>query len=61
MTYTNLLWRKSAVWPNMEKDASYLARVAVAMNVKSCALTVEQIHMRIDEATRYFLNQKKVI
>ena len=46
------------IWRRM---LPYLARVAVAMNVKSCALTVEQINMRIDEAIRYFLKQKKVI
>jgi hypothetical protein len=47
--------------PTWIRMLPYLARVAVAMNVKSCALTVEQINNRIDEATRYFLKQKKVI
>lgn len=46
------------IWRRM---LPYLAHVAVAMNVKSCALTVEQINMRIYEAIRYFLKQKKVI
>ena len=41
----------------------YLARIAVAMGSESSSsrLTAEQLNTRIDEATRYFLRQKKVI
>ncbi|MDQ3835737.1 MAG: hypothetical protein M3270_02210 [Thermoproteota archaeon] len=47
--------------PTWIRMLPYLARVAVALDVKSCALSVEQLNSRIDEATRYFLKQKKVI
>ena len=39
----------------------YLARIAVAMGSESSRLTAEQLNTRVDEATRYFLRQKKVI
>jgi hypothetical protein len=39
----------------------YLARIAVAMGSESSRLTVDQLNTRVDEATRYFLRQKKVI
>jgi Histidine kinase-, DNA gyrase B-, and HSP90-like ATPase len=40
----------------------YLARIAVAMGSESSSrLTADQLNAKVDEATRYFLRQKKVI
>jgi len=47
--------------PTWVRMLPYLARVAVTMNVMSCKPTVDQLNTKVDEATRYFLRQKKVI
>jgi hypothetical protein len=48
--------------PTWIRMLPYLARIAVAMSSESVSrLSPEQLNRRIDEATRYFLRQKKVI
>ena len=48
--------------PTWIRMLPYLARIAVAMGSESVSrLSPEQLNRRIDEATRYFLRQKKVI
>lgn len=48
--------------PTWIRMLPYLARIAVAMGSESVSrLSAEQLNRRIDEATRYFLRQKKVI
>jgi hypothetical protein len=48
--------------PTWIRMLPYLARIAVAMGSESVSrLSPEQLNTRIDEATRYFLRQKKVI
>jgi hypothetical protein len=48
--------------PTWIRMLPYLARIAVAMGPESASrLSPEQLNRRIDEATRYFLRQKKVI
>jgi hypothetical protein len=48
--------------PTWIRMLPYLARIAVAMGSESASrLTAEQLNTRVDEATRYFLRQKKVI
>src|SRR5919109_2909640 len=47
--------------PTWIRMLPYLARIAVAMGSESSRLTAEQLNTRVDEATRYFLRQKKVI
>lgn len=48
--------------PTWIRILPYLARVAVAMGAESSStLTFEQLNIKVDEATRYFLMQKKVI
>ncbi len=48
--------------PTWIRMLPYLARIAVAMGSESVSrLSQEQLNRRIDEATRYFLRQKKVI
>lgn len=48
--------------PTWIRMLPYLARVAVAMGTESSsALTSEHLNTKVDEATRYFLRQKKVI
>jgi hypothetical protein len=48
--------------PTWIRMLPYLARVAVAMGPESVPrLSPEQLNRRVDEATRYFLRQKKVI
>jgi hypothetical protein len=48
--------------PTWIRMLPYLARIAVAMGSDPVSrLTAEQLKARIDEATRYFLRQKKVI
>lgn len=48
--------------PTWIRILPYLARIAVAMGSGSISrLSPEQFNARIDEATRYFLKQKKVI
>jgi hypothetical protein len=48
--------------PTWIRMLPYLARIAVAMSSEySSRLTAEQLNKRVDEATRYFLRQKKVI
>jgi hypothetical protein len=39
----------------------YLARIAVEINNESLRLPPDQFNLKVDEATRYFLKQKKVI
>ncbi len=52
--------RYGPIWIRM---LPYLARIAVAMSSESSSsrLTADQLNTRVDEATRYFLRQKKVI
>jgi Histidine kinase-, DNA gyrase B-, and HSP90-like ATPase len=51
--------RYGPIWIRM---LPYLARIAVAMSSESSSrLTVDQLNTRVDEATRYFLRQKKVM
>jgi Histidine kinase-, DNA gyrase B-, and HSP90-like ATPase len=48
--------------PTWIRMLPYLARIAVAMSSEySSRLTAEQLNTKVDEATRYFLRQKKVI
>ncbi len=48
--------------PTWIRMLPYLARIAVAMGPESASrLSPEELNRRIDEATRYFLRQKKVI
>jgi hypothetical protein len=48
--------------PTWIRMLPYLARIAVAMSSESASrLTREHLNIRVDEATRYFLRQKKVI
>jgi hypothetical protein len=48
--------------PTWIRMLPYLARIAVAMGSESVPrLSPELLNTRIDEATRYFLRQKKVI
>ena len=48
--------------PTWIRMLPYLARIAVAMSSGSSSrLTAEQLNTKVDEATRYFLRQKKVI
>jgi hypothetical protein len=48
--------------PTWIRMLPYLARIAVAMGSEPVSrLTAEQLKTRVDEATRYFLRQKKVI
>jgi hypothetical protein len=50
--------------PTWIRMLPYLARIAVAMGTDSESashLTPEKLNRRVDEATRYFLGQKKVI
>jgi Histidine kinase-, DNA gyrase B-, and HSP90-like ATPase len=48
--------------PTWIRMLPYLARIAVAMSSESISrVSPEQLNTRIDEATRYFLRQKKVI
>jgi hypothetical protein len=39
----------------------YLARIAVEINTKSFTLPPDEFNLRVDEATRYFLKQKRVL
>ena len=51
--------RYGPIWIRM---LPYLARIAVALGSEpSCRLTADQLNTRVDEATRYFLRQKKAI
>jgi hypothetical protein len=48
--------------PTWIRMLPYLARIAVAMSSGSTSrLTAEQLNTKVDEATRYFLRQKKVL
>lgn len=48
--------------PTWIRILPYLARIAVAMGSDSTSkLTCEQLNSKIDEATRYFLRQRKVL
>ena len=48
--------------PTWIRMLPYLARIAVAMGTESMSsLTQEQLNTKLDEATRYFLRQKKVL
>ncbi len=48
--------------PTWIRMLPYLARIAVAMGSGSTSkLTAEQLNTKVDEATRYFLRQKKVL
>jgi len=47
--------------PTWVRILPYLARIAVEMNPESSRLPIDQFNLRVDEATRYFLKQKKAI
>jgi hypothetical protein len=47
--------------PTWVRMLPYLARIAVEINTKSSRLPPDQFNLKVDEATRYFLKQKKVI
>ena len=54
--------QKNHYGPTWIRILPYLARIAVAMGSEPMSrLSPEQHNIRIDEATRYFLRQKKVI
>jgi hypothetical protein len=47
--------------PTWVRMLPYLARIAVEINNESLRLPPDQFNLKVDEATRYFLKQKKVI
>jgi hypothetical protein len=47
--------------PNWVRMLPYLARIAVEINGESSRLSFNQFYIKVDEATRYFLRQKRVL
>ena len=47
--------------PNWVRMMPYLARIAVEINGESSRLSFDQFYIKVDEATRYFLRQKRVL
>ena len=47
--------------PTWIRMLPYLARIAVAMGSNSSRLTADQLNIQVDQATRYFLRQKKAL
>lgn len=47
--------------PTWVRMLPYLARIAVSISADSAKLTPEQFNLKVDQATGYFLRQKKVI
>lgn len=47
--------------PTWVRMLPYLSRIAVEINTDSFRLPPDQFNLKVDEATRYFLRQKKVI
>jgi hypothetical protein len=47
--------------PTWIRMLPYLARIAVSISSESARLNADQLNTRIDEATRYFLRQKKIL
>jgi hypothetical protein len=47
--------------PTWIRILPYLARIAVEINIESFRLPPDQFNSKVDEATRYFLRQKKII
>ena len=47
--------------PTWLRMLPYLARIAVEINTKTLTLRPDEFNLRVDEATRYFLKQKKAL
>lgn len=53
--------KNSHYGPTWLRMLPYLARIAVEINTKTLTLRPDEFNLRVDEATRYFLKQKKVL